>query len=265
MTPQARRALQRLAATGAQLMPARTGAGFALYPGGDRRRRPTARLSNAEVQALCSEGVLARAGDNLVLTEAGVKYLRRETARAGEAFASQHREVIDRAAVGEDGGIRIVRGHDGNARLKRLSTPKDVRGGSLLSAAELAAAAQLMADWDAGQVGVVRGSDWSAAPMGTTRGTSNAQERAMASHCDARARIARVLDRLAPQLRRVVESVCRDEIGLEALERREQWPARSGKLALKLGLAQVAEALRSGFESRARGELDAVHHREETV
>jgi Domain of unknown function (DUF6456) len=30
------------------------------------------------------------------------------------------------------------------------------------------------------------------------------------------------------------------EEGLEALERSEGWPARSGKIALKLGLAQLA-------------------------
>jgi hypothetical protein len=49
------------------------------------------------------------------------------------------------------------------------------------------------------------------------------------------------LSRLAPGLRRVVEHVCLREHGLEALERAESWPARSGKIALKLALAQLAE------------------------
>jgi hypothetical protein len=40
----------------------------------------------------------------------------------------------------------------------------------------------------------------------------------------------------------VVERVCLCEEGLDALERSEGWPARSGKIALKLGLAQLAAA-----------------------
>jgi hypothetical protein len=80
-----------------------------------------------------------------------------------------------------------------------------------------------------------------AAPMGSTaRGPGNAQEAAMARRCDARRRVAQAMARLAAPLRRVVERVCLREDGLEALERAEGWPARSGKLALKLGLAQLA-------------------------
>ena len=48
------------------------------------------------------------------------------------------------------------------------------------------------------------------------------------------------MEALAAPLRRVVERVCLHEEGLEALERAQGWPARSGKLALKLGLAQLA-------------------------
>ncbi|MBS0384677.1 MAG: hypothetical protein JSS00_04935, partial [Proteobacteria bacterium] len=48
------------------------------------------------------------------------------------------------------------------------------------------------------------------------------------------------LDSLAPPLRRVVEAVCLAEEGLEAVERMQAWPARSGKLALKMALAQLA-------------------------
>ncbi len=75
------------------------------------------------------------------------------------------------------------------------------------------------------------------------RGPGNAQEMAMAKRCDARRRVGDALARLAQPLRRIVERVCLFEEGLEALERAEGWPARSGKLALKLGLAQLAADL----------------------
>ena len=62
----------------------------------------------------------------------------------------------------------------------------------------------------------------------------------MALHCDARRRLGEALGALAPQLRCVVERVCLHDEGLEAVERGEGWPVRSGKLALKLALAQLA-------------------------
>lgn len=49
------------------------------------------------------------------------------------------------------------------------------------------------------------------------------------------------LSKLAPTLRRVVEQAVLHEQGLEAIERAENWPPRSGKIALKLGLAQLAQ------------------------
>jgi hypothetical protein len=116
---------------------------------------------------------------------------------------------------------------------------RDATGKPWLSGAELAAAARLRADWEAGEQGLVRGSDWTAPPKGAApRGAGS--DAALAAHCDARRRAAEALGRLAPALRRVVERVCLLEEGLETLERAEAWPARSGKLALKLALAQLA-------------------------
>ena len=64
----------------------------------------------------------------------------------------------------------------------------------------------------------------------------------MAARCDRNRRVADAIDALAPPLRRIVERACLYEDGLEAIERGEGWPARSAKLALKLALAQLAQA-----------------------
>lgn len=66
---------------------------------------------------------------------------------------------------------------------------------------------------------------------------------ALAARCAAGRRMNDALDALAPELRRVVERVVCYEQGQEALERAERWPARSGKIALKFGLAQLAQRL----------------------
>jgi len=234
----------RLMKDGAWLQPAKAGE-YAIHPHNDRRRRPLARLSASDVRLLDSDGAIAARGDgSFALTVAGQARVRREAATPGEAHLAQHRPVVARAIVDADGDARVVRGHALSPLHAKLSAMKDAHGGPWLTAAELRAAAQLSADWERSQGGVVRGSDWSGPPQsGGTRGPNNAQEAAMAVRCDAGKRVAKALDALAPPLRRIVLRICVEEQGLEALERAEGWPARSGRLALKLGLAQLASSL----------------------
>jgi hypothetical protein len=239
------RAFAQLARAGAMLAQSREGV-FGVYPRGDRRRRPTARLNADEVKALESEGAIVAHGEGggFVLTNAGLARVRRQASQTGEAFIAQHAEVGDRSIVDRDGDLQTVRGLDPESLMRRLAGLRGASGQRWLDASELAAANQLRRDWTTAQIGMVRGSDWSAAPLGSTpRSGANAQEAAMARRCDAGRRVAHALNSLAPPLRRVVERVCLHEIGLEALERAEAWPARSGKLALKLGLAQLAAIL----------------------
>jgi hypothetical protein len=227
------------------LAPLAAGSGYGVFAKGDRRRRPLARLGPADVRELVAEGAIAphASAPGLVLTQAGLARARRGAATAEEAFTAQHRPVVTRTVVDAEGAARAVRGLAPSSVVRRLAGLRDAAGAPWLTDAELRAAAQVRADWQASQVGLVRGSDWSAPPLGSTaRGASSAQERALANRCDARLRLAQALDALAPPLRRVVERVCIHEDGIEALERAEGWPARSGKLALKLGLAQLAAA-----------------------
>ncbi|MBX9745793.1 MAG: hypothetical protein K2X34_02755 [Hyphomonadaceae bacterium] len=235
------RALARMGTSAGVLAEERTGGRFGVYPQNDRRRRPLVRLDAEEVRALEASGAIIKRNDAYELSDAGGARVRREAAAPHEAFAAQHRPVIDRAVIDRNGGIRRVRGHDTDAVLRRLAALRDVAGAAWLDAAEIAAAARLRRDWRLGERGLVRGSDWSAPPNASSgRSAGKAAESAVGAFCDARRRVAQALENLAPPLRRVVEQVCLREEGLEALERAESWPARSGKLALKLALAQLA-------------------------
>jgi hypothetical protein len=235
------RALARMAASACALAPYRDG--YGVYVNNDRRRRPLVRLTRDEVEALASSGAVEAKDDTFVLSAAGHARARREQALPEEAFVAQHRPIVARAVMVADGGVSNVRGHDADAAMRRLASLKDANGAPWLSAAELSAANALRATWLASERGMVGGSDWAAPPMsGQARGAGNGREAALAAHCDTRRRLAKALDALAPPLRRVVERVCLHEEGLEALERAEGWPARSGKLALKLALAQLARA-----------------------
>lgn len=238
------RALARLASPGAVLARERTGAGYGVFPQGDRRRRPVARLSATEVRALEADGAIEQAGDAFILSEAGRARAAREAADPASAFLVQHAPLEARTLVDADGDARVHQGVQRSVVLQRLAALRDGKGAPWLSGVELSAAQTLRTDWEVSQRGLTRGSDWRAPPIGSSaRGASNAQERAMAMRCDARRRVAEALEALAQPLRRVVERACLHEDGLEALERSEGWPARSGKLALKLGLAQLAQAL----------------------
>lgn len=236
------RALARLAAPSAELAPERDGASYAVFPTSDRRRRPSVRLSAAQVRSLEAEGAIAALPDRgvFVLSEAGRARVRRDAAEEGEAFLAQHAPIEARTVMDSDGGVRKARGYDPAGPLKRLSALRDGTGRPWLSAEEMGAAHKLRSDWEASQAGLVRGSDWSAAPRSSTARSANSVDALMAARCDARRRTLQALDALAAPLRRVVERVCLSEEGLEAMERSEGWPARSGKIALKLGLAQLA-------------------------
>jgi hypothetical protein len=134
------------------------------------------------------------------------------------------------------------------ARLARLRSPE---GAAFFAAEEIAAGARLAQDWAAGQVGLLRGADWAAPPRGgERRGAGNGLEMARAASIDARARVDAALAALSPNAAALVRAACLDQTGLEIIERRSHWPARSAKVALKFALAQLALAYRSGASPR---------------
>ncbi|MBL8548403.1 MAG: hypothetical protein JNJ73_00355 [Hyphomonadaceae bacterium] len=239
------RALGRLAGPGMALMEALGGrGGFGVFPGGDRRRRPLARLTGEQVRALEADGALTRRdGGGFVLSAAGAARAARIAANPDERFLAQHGPLVERPVMAPDGAIRSARGYFPHPVVLRLERMRDGEGAPWFSREEIAAARCLRADWEAGQAGLLPGSDWTAAPRSAqARGPGNGREGAMAAGMDARARVNASLGRLCVQQRRIVEALCLNEMGLEEFETAERWPARSGKIALKLALAQLSLA-----------------------
>jgi hypothetical protein len=237
------RVLARLADARAMLAPLPGGRTYGVFLGADRRRRPALRLSGAETQSLAAEGAIALdpQANAFRLTTAGAARAARVTARSGEAFLAQHGPVVDRPVMDGDGSVRTARGYAAFHPLIRLVQLRDGHGAPWFAPHEIAAAKRLRADWEAGQAGLAPGSDWTAPPRGgAARGPGNGREAALAIGLDARARVEASLAKLAPPLRRIVEAICLHEAGLEAFEKAQRWPARSGKIALKLALSQLA-------------------------
>lgn len=103
----AARALARLAAPGAMLAHERSGAGFGVFPHGDRRRRPVARLSAAQTRELEADGAIERAGDGFVLSAAGRARVAREVTDPASAFLAQHAPLEARPMVDAEGDVRV--------------------------------------------------------------------------------------------------------------------------------------------------------------
>lgn len=238
------RLLTRLARPGAMLALMPNGTDFALYPAQDRRRRPLARIAGAMVDRLAGEGALAlKTRDTYVLSPAGRARCGRAMAAPDEAWRNQHTPVGERPVVDAAGDIRAARGVAASEALK-LSRIRDADGRAFFSAEELSAAARIAADWAAGQEGLLRGSDWSAPPRGATPRSAGGAEAARAATVDARARVEAALGALTPAAAQIVKAACFEQLGLEAIERKAHWPARSAKVALKFALAELARAYR---------------------
>lgn len=216
--------------------------GFAIQADGDRRRRPLARLSAQEAKSLEREGALVWTQAGFALTDAGRARVTRGEAPVPDApFRAQHGALEDRFVADERGRVRSVRAAPADAALRRLAALRDGSGGSFLTKGELAAARRLSEDRDLGALGLIAGQDWAAPPRGSApRGQGNGLEAAHTGAIDARARVAAALKALAEPLARVARASILEERGLEAVEAEAGWPARSGKIGLKLALAQLA-------------------------
>jgi hypothetical protein len=196
--------------------------------------------------ALQREGALAPAGaDMFVLSPAGRARQRRGCAEPHEQFLAQHAPIAPRPLIAPEGEIDFGRGLEPGGAMARLARLRDAAGAAFFSPAEIAAGAQLSADWSEGQLGLLRGTDWAAPPRGSAPRGAGA-EPGLVRAIEARRRVERAFATLAPLTARLVRAACLDETGLEAIEREAHWPARSAKVALKLGLAQLAQHYRRG-------------------
>lgn len=237
------RALQRLGEEGAVLAPHRDGRGHGVYRRGDRRRRPTARLNAEDVRALLVDGAIVASGIAQCFLLSGAGRARVTRAKAEETpWRAQHGPLVERPMMTPDGVLRFVLGADPSGPVARLARVSDSAGVGFFAGREIAAARQLWEDFAQGQQGLTSRSDWAAPPRGSApRGPGGAQECAAIGAIDARKRVHDALAALPHRLAEALRAFLLEEKALDTLERQCRWPARSGKLALKLGLELLAD------------------------
>ncbi len=239
MTPAAEmRLLRRLSAPGVTLAPDGPD-GWAAFPDGDRRRRPLLRIGDADMRALIAAGTVS-GGPVRALTEAGRARLTRLRAGRSQDFAVQHRILAERAMP--DGGGGPVTVNLAESPLARLTRSDSASGQASFDWAELTAGERLRADLARSTYNARVTMDWGAPPAGkgaarTGRDPGGAADATLA----ARTRVNAALDYVGAPLSSVLLDILWRELSLEAVERAQNWPRRTGRLGVKLALARLAQ------------------------
>ncbi|WP_299870636.1 DUF6456 domain-containing protein [uncultured Hoeflea sp.] len=179
----------------------------------------------------------AESGDTHVygLTAAGRAALKRWLSDPEEAFQSQHRALSSRSDP-DHARLTINLAESPLAALSRL---KDRNGAPFLAPDLLAAGERLRVDFTRGQLTPSIGQRWDPVRVGrqsaAAGGIGDLTDAAMA----ARQRVEAAIAAVGPDLSGVLLDACCFLKGLTLIERERQWPVRSAKLMLRVGLAAL--------------------------
>ncbi|MGX6648126.1 DUF6456 domain-containing protein [Maricaulaceae bacterium MS644] len=229
--------IERLARPGRLLAPLPAGrAGYGVFAGGDRRRRPLALVSKAELRRALSDGALEPVAGGYALTGDGEDRARRDEAGAA-GFTVQHGRV-ERRIVMEREGERSVFARSGGplARYFRAQNGKP----PLLQPVHAAAAQLLERDYTLSALQSRVTQDWSGMPRASSRAAPRDRAEAPVSRLDAQERVLAALDAVGPGFDRLLLNVVIRETGMRLAERELGWPERTGAPALKLALDRLA-------------------------
>jgi hypothetical protein len=244
------RLLKRLAARGARLVPSGGGRFRLISRGGRRGNRQPEDVSPDVMASLLARGLIAPSADDaLEATEAGRALVRRGLVAEDDVAARQDRGtvVLNDAELGP---ITVTMNHD-ESPLAWLRRRKGRDGRPLIDAAEFAAGERLRADFTRGMLMPRVTANWSAAvAVGRRDGRGGVAELTEAA-IGARRRVARALEAVGPEFDGLLVDFCCFLKGLEDIERERRWPARSGKVVVRMALDRLARHY--GFGARASG------------
>ena len=222
--------LHCLAREGAALKPSiGCGGGYGVFPGGDRRRRPLARLDDTQLRQALASGLLDQIGDRVQLASSGHAAIQRQ--RDG-SFAAQHRIMSERTILREGGQLQRVRFNTREGALGRWAAQLDP--------VERAAAERFCADHARSSLHQHTTRNWSLTANVRQKGWRGGPDAAPLAAIAAKDRVMDALDALGGGMGPLVMAVCIREEGMAAVERRFGWAQRSGKTVLKLALQQLA-------------------------
>lgn len=243
---EARRILRRLTEPGACLAVAKDmeKAVVVRDTGGQSVRTAVVERPVAEAMALNDWIACAAPGrvSRYRITSAGRAALKRIAAEIAEdAFADQHRNIRERDETDDAGRPtgRRVRYNVAESPLVALSRRKDKAGQPFLSDRMVLAGERLREDFELAQMGPRVAQNWDRFLTAGDRGAFSGDGGLAEGPKAARERVLAALTCLGPGLGDVVLRCCCFLEGLETLERRMGWSARSGKIVLRIALQRL--------------------------
>jgi hypothetical protein len=229
--------IERLARPGRVLAPLSSGKpGYGVFASGDRRRRPLALVSEAQMRRALSDGAVEPVEAGFVATPEGELRARRDEAGAA-GFAVQHGPV-ERRIVMEPEGERSVFARSGGPLARYFKTQNGKP--PLLEPVHAAAAQILERDYNRSALQSRVTQDWSGMPHSGGRAAPKDRAEAPVSRLDAQERVLAALDAVGPGFDRLLLNVVIRETGMGIAERELGWPERTGAPALKLALDRLA-------------------------
>lgn len=209
------------------------------------------------VQALQTRGlIVVRADGSVALSALGKTHLRRALSTAGD-FAAQHQERGKAVIYDDLGTSEVIVNHD-ESPLSWLRHRRGRDGKPLIDAAEFAAGERLRSDYSRGQIMPRVTANWSASVASGRRdgGIAELTEAAIG----ARRRVEKALIAVGPEFSGLLVDFCCFLKGLEEIERERQWPARSAKLVLRLGLSTLARHYGLGAAAQGKARAVGIRH-----
>ncbi len=198
--------------------------------------RPSAGL----VEQAIGEDLLHKTPSGWVISKTGRMALRRMLAGA-EPFAEQHQHR-KRTKRDVDGTMQGVLVNDCSTPLGWLARRKDASGEPLISKTLFTAGERLARDFQfAGMQSRVT-SNWAVPGTGGQRRSAPGTGAEISDNrLAARQRVRNALCEVGPELGGLLLDICCYQIGLGEIEKKRNWPRRSGKVILQIALDRLAD------------------------
>lgn len=218
-------------------------------PNGETIR--TAVFERSLAEALALKDWITLKGDGRILRYAisgpGRMALRRFMAReeamrvgmgeGADPCSEQHREWVERKSSSDKNRRKGIRYNAAESPLSLLARRKDKNGKVFLQPELVAAGERLREDFELAQMGPRVTQNWERFLNGGARGEFTAH--AEGGSAAAKDRVIKALADLGPGLGDVVLRSCCFLEGMESVEQRMGWSARSGKIVLRIALMRL--------------------------
>jgi hypothetical protein len=170
--------------------------------------------------------------ESFALSDAGLFWLRRQQA-GDDGFSAQHQLRVQRLVRNEAGEEQIVTINEGESPLGWLFA----RGA--IDAKQLEAGEKLRRDFTIAGLTPRMAMDWQRPVIDQQRGR-RAEPEMSETVLAAKQRFSRAMTAAGPVISDLLFDICCHLIGLEAAESARNWPRRTAKIVLSIGLEKLA-------------------------